>query len=251
MLNEARFAVLLKDEGQFLLGPLAQGLSAHLRVPVPDAMFEAKKCWGIVGEHLDLETAGKLVENLQANKIAALIVPEEKIRTLSPVHAVGKEGLAWDTFPWERVRVLGAAVIRAVTQHTTVEKQGPTPAQRAASIGIMMATGLPISIGPKSKTVQKTTSETELSYFLDIVIDGPPERHRIAGDQINYAFLKERMLMNAPGNFRLMLGDVVARAPQAVQNRGTRILLAGQPVNTMGYETLADLERECRWLFSI
>ena len=53
------------------------------------------------------------------------------------------------------------------------------------------------------------------------------------------------------GNFKVLVSDFVQEAPQAWRNHGTRVLLENKPLQTMGYESLEDLERESRWLLTL
>ena len=79
----------------------------------------------------------------------------------------------------------------------------------------------------------------------------PPRRLRVAAEHFDYSFLKERKLYQVMGNFKLLVGDLVKETSEAWQNHGTRVLLEGKPIQTMGYSTLADLERETRWLLTL
>ncbi len=257
------YSVLLKNEEQLRFGPIGQALAIYRSVPTLDTVNEAKKCWGILTEKISEADAGRLIASLAKYNLLGIPVPQEAMRNLPPVINVDAvdefeggirlvdENEAVHDLKGQDVHVIGAAAFRSVTQKKIEEKQGPTTGQRAASIGIMLATGLPISIGPKKKTIQKTISDTELLFMMEIVAGNPARRFRIEGTHVNYAFLKERMVAGAMGNFRLLLSDAVLRAPQARRSRGTRILLANEPVTGMGYEGIPDLERECRWLLSI
>ena len=59
------------------------------------------------------------------------------------------------------------------------------------------------------------------------------------------------MLYQAMGNLKLVLADQIEAAPEAWLNHGTRVLLEGKPIRTMGYESVDDLERETRWLLTL
>lgn len=244
-------AVLLADEDQLQLGAIGQAIAAFKKIPLQDAMHEAKICWGLVADGIADGDAVGLISHLQKQNISAISTPSANVRTLPPAQVVSKDMFPWGDFPFEKIRVLGAAPIKESTSRKIQEKQGPTVGQRAASIGIMMATGLPIPIGPKSKTVEKTITDSEIEFYLDIITEDPTERRRIVGGNFNYMFLKERMLYNTIGNFRLLLSELVARAPKARRSRGLKMLVDSQPLSQMGYETVADLERECRWLYSL
>ena len=79
----------------------------------------------------------------------------------------------------------------------------------------------------------------------------PARRLRVDALHFDYSYLKERKLYQLMGNFKLLIVDLVKAAPEAVQNLGTKVLLEGKPIQTMGYNSLADLERETRWLLTL
>lgn len=255
--------VLLKDEEQLNWGPIGQALAAHRHIPTLDTALEAKKCWGILGENLSIDEAGMLCSSMEKLKVKAVAYPHSSLVVLPPITFVSTVNfsneylsLTGETggevqLSWKDISILAAAALNTSTRHTIQEKQGPSGTQQLLNVGIMLATGLPIKIGPKKKTINKTVTDTNLSFVLDIVAKDSFQRFRIIPDDFNFSFLRERMVHGAMGNFHLLLTDLAAKAPQSRQSRGTRIILAGQPMTNMGYETLADLEKETRWLNAI
>jgi hypothetical protein len=147
--------------------------------------------------------------------------------------------------------LVSAAGITLTTTTTKTTKEGPSAAQKILSTGILLTTGLPIKIGGKERVVEKTQQQSELVFYLDLYYGQPLRRRRIDAQHFDYSFLKERKLYFVLGNFKLVLGDLLAAAPAAWRNHGAKVLLEGKPVQTMGYESLADLEREARWLLTL
>ncbi len=259
----ARYAVILAAEDQFKLAPLAQALAAFKNEPQQDAAHDARGSWGIVGEKLNEEDAERLIGCLSSVKLNAVKISQSTIDLLPTAVTLVHAEFMPDGFSgvdeqarrvkllWPQIRVIAAAGVKSTTSRTVTEKQGPTATQKALSIGIMMATGLPISVGPKKKEIKRMVSDTDYHLVFDVIANDPTLRVRVFAERVNYTFLKQRMQYNAMGNFKVLIGDMVASVPTARRGKGTRILLAGQPLNTMGYESLADLERECDWLASI
>ncbi|MCG3205130.1 MAG: hypothetical protein KCHDKBKB_01848 [Elusimicrobia bacterium] len=257
------YAVILKDESQLQWGPIAQALAVYRQVPPLDTTAEAKRCWGILAEKDDKATAEKFCEAMNSRKLSCSVVPQTALLPHNPPILFSKisqtpESLSLGdhanfsfSLPWISISVLAAAAFQSSQVRVLEEKQGSTGAQKLLSAGIMLTTGLPIRIGPKGKTVQKNISETQLSFVLDLHVKNSQKRYRMMADQFDFSFLHEKMVHGAMGNFRLLLQEWSQRAPQARQSRGTRILLGGHPITTMGYETLFDLEKETRWLNAI
>jgi hypothetical protein len=99
--------------------------------------------------------------------------------------------------------------------------------------------------------VEKTEQHQDLVFYADIFYHHPFRRLRIAAARFDFSCLKERKLYQAQANCKLLIGDLARMAPDAWRNHGTKILLEGKPMHTMGYVSLEDLEREARWLLTL
>jgi len=261
MSADSPFAVIIESEHDLNFGSISRALAAWRQVPLQDATFQAKKCWGIVDENLTEENARRLVQFLSDAKIRSIITPQNKLPLLPAkieLHHVFivEAGLTGKTnegrehiLAWENMRVISAAAFKSTTVKKIREKRGPSGAEKAFKIGILLTTGIPLPIGGKDKIVEKTVSQTELNFSLTIITSDPSAHYLIPADNIDYSFLKERKTFTVMGNFKTVLGDVLSKATRAKRSRGTQILQSSQPVSSMGYESYPDVERECRWLF--
>jgi hypothetical protein len=152
---------------------------------------------------------------------------------------------------WKKTVVIAAGAFRSTTSRTVVEQQGPSAGQQALSMGLSMMTGLPISVGPKRKRVEKKIEDVELRLVLDI-LEGPPRRwFRIEGLAFDYTVLGAEKEMSALNNFRKLILRFAAQAKSARLALGTLALLKNQPLTAIGYEDLGQMERESRWLFAL
>ena len=59
------------------------------------------------------------------------------------------------------------------------------------------------------------------------------------------------MAYNVLANFRTLACELARRAGSAMKTRGVGILMAGEPITAMGYESLDELDRESRWLLTL
>jgi hypothetical protein len=143
------------------------------------------------------------------------------------------------------------AGVPVTTTRTTKEKKGPGGAQKAASAAILMTTGLPIGVGGRKRAVEKKQEERSLAFCADLYYESPTRRLRIDASSFDYSCLGDRMLYQAQGNLKLLIGDLIDASPAAWLNHGARVLVEGAPVRTMGYQSLDDLDREARWLLTL
>ncbi|MBI2070267.1 MAG: hypothetical protein HYT79_06650 [Elusimicrobia bacterium] len=257
------YAVLLTDARHFQPPAIAKAIAAFKGIPLYDAARLAKKCRGIVGEDLEEEPAKKLAQELKTTGLEGLIVPMASLAQLpvaEPIAQIDPDSKGWRfllktgqfaTADSTALSLITAVGCEEITAKTTEVKQGPTVAQRAMSIGLMMTTGLPINIGGKNPMVKKTEHQTKQLYFADIFLKDPPRRLRLDAQDLNYAYLKERKAYNVFNNFKALLNDLIKSAPGAKLNLGATSIIQAKPLYDLGYESLADGERESRWLLTL
>jgi hypothetical protein len=243
----SEFIVLLarSDAKDFMA--LAKALAAARKTPLQDQMIAAKNCWGILAEHQSETAARQLVQALEASGVESTILPAAFLVQLPKAEPAA----TMEFIPSAQLVLVAAAAITIDSTTTKSVKEGPSAAQKVLSTAILLGTGLPIKIGGKERTVEKTQHHSDLVFYLDLLYQNPSRRLRIDALHFNYTFLKERKLYQVLGNFKLLVGDLVKAAPKAWQNHGTRVLVENKPLQTMGYGSLTDLERETRWLLTI
>ncbi len=247
-MNEtARFALIQRDRELCDPMVLARDLAAVRGTPVQDQVRVAKRAWGIVAGDLSESEAGALGEALRSSGVEWVVHPTGALAELPAVEAAGTV----DALPGAQPILIAVAGVTVTTTTTRTVTGGPTGAQKAASTAIMMGTGLPIRIGGRKRSVEKRQEEQSLVFYADLYYEGPFRRLRIDASHFDFSCLEERMLYQAQGNLKLLIGDLVQAAPGAWLNHGSRVLLEGRPIRTMGYESLEDLEREARWLLTL
>lgn len=227
--------------------PLARALAAARETPVQDQVIAAKGAWGIVADDLVESEARALKEALLSSGVECALGPASALVDLPSLEAAPTV----EALPAAHPALIAVAALTVTTTKTVTEEKGPSGAQKAASAAIMMTTGLPIKVGGRKRSVEKTKEEQNLAFYADVHYESPSRRLRIDASHFDFSCLNERMLYHAQGNLKLLIGDLVGAAPEAWQNHGTQILLEGKPIREMGYGSLADLEREERWLLTL
>ena len=245
--KSARFVVIQLDRDARDPSALAKALAAARKTPVLDQMIVARNSWGIVGEDLAEEEASVLLEILLSSGVASVACPASSLVELPSAEVA----TTLESLPATRPVLIAVAGITITSTTTATERRGPTGAQKLVSTALMLGTGLPIKLGGRTRAVAKTHQEPTLAFYADLLYQNPLRRMRIAAAKFDFACLKERMLCQAQANCKLLIGDLLRAAPAAWQNHGTRVLLEGKPMRTMGYRSLEDLEREERWLLTL
>ncbi|OGR52422.1 MAG: hypothetical protein A2049_08220 [Elusimicrobia bacterium GWA2_62_23] len=232
---------------------LARVLGAAVKTDPDTAALAARRCWGLLGAGLDDAAAAALEE-----QCAVFAVPVIKLADAPPPLPVpvpvkkvvienGAAVFSCEAGPVscspDDLSVLAAAPIKEEFFRTVTASEGPSAGAKAMRLGIMAVTGLPIGLG-KSREVKKDVKSSELSFYMDVVLNGGRARLRLASDDLDFSGLKEKKTYSSQVNFRVLCGELAAFAPQAFKNAGLRAMLAGRPLLLLGYDSLADLEKE-------
>ena len=242
-----RYAVVFT---QSLLPPfmdVARALAQAHKTPAIDQTLPAKRAWGILAEHQSEPSAQVLQQSLAAAGLPCRVISENEIPPLPEAKAMAH----MEPIAAERIILLGAAAVSFSTVSTKTVKEGPSAAQKIINTTVSMSTGIPLKLGGKTRVVEKTTTQTDRQFYLDIVLRDPLERRRISADHFDYSCLKERKGYQSFANFRLIIDDFMLQAPAAKLNHGIRILREKKPVVEMEYVSLADFERELRWRLTL
>lgn len=258
-----RYAVLLQKLEQLDPPKVAEALSAHHKIPFQDAARQSRSSWGIVGDDMEEQGARNLAAKLQAAGLGGVVLPRNLLEEPPPpletsqaeldneaIRILPKSGEKASLL-WSRLALLAATAFKIIRTKTIKKVEGPSPGQKAASLGLMMVTGLPISIGGKKREVEKTQESSDLVYYLDLYERKPLRHFRIDAQHFNYSCLGERMQYGSAENFRTLIETIAQRAPGCVRNRGAQMLLERKQIHTMGYDSLEDLDRESRWLLTL
>lgn len=259
---ELRYCVLLEGLSELKPPLIAQALAAHLGVPAADAARAARQCWGIPLEAADKETAAALVGRLSERGLRALAVPTtllEDLPAAAPASRVefSESGLIVHTqegaarSEWGDITLVAAAAFLRSASRPKAGPDGPSVAEKAIRLGLAMS-GIPPSLAlPTPPGSTPPAPETDLAFSAFVVAGKPAFRVLVEGDHFDYSGLGPRMAYNSLMNFKAVLAEIQARGPAALVNRGLTAMSRGEILSSLGYESLKDLERECRWLLTL
>jgi len=247
MSDGGRFILLQRDRLAQDPMKLAKALADVRGTPVQDQVLEAKRTWGIIAEDLSEGEARTLGKALRSSGIDCAVGPASALVELPPLESVS----TLEEVPSTDPALIAAAGFEVTTTKRKTGGKGPSGAQKVARAAITMTTGLPIKVGGRKRKVETTQEERNLGFFADLYFLTEGRRLRIEASHFDFSGLGDRMLYQAQGNLKRLLGDLVEKAPESWVNHGTRVLLEGRPIRTMGYRSLEDLDREARWLLTL
>lgn len=258
-----KYAVLISEPGHLKPVEIAKVLAVFRRVPVQDVVPAARKSWGILEENLEDGTAREMADSLKAAGLGAIALPQGLMEDLPSAQAVSKmpfstEGLfpelvpgQLERIPWERLALIAAVGFKEKVVRRIKVQEGPGLARKALDLGMRLATGFAVGLGGGKREVEKTVESSDLVFYLDLILKDSPQRLRIDAQDFDFSCLRGRMAYNVASNFKILVAELAQHAPGATRNRGAQVLLDGKPLREMGYESLAELERESRWLLTL
>lgn len=257
------YAVLLSRPESPNPAAVARALSRFRKIPAQDAARDAWLSWGIVADGLDASRARELCSELEREGMGGMVLPAGSLAELPPARPAACAELSAascrfefrdgepELIAWDRVSLLAALGFQQSSSAPSGMERGPGMAQKALQVGLMLATGLPIRFGGGKRAAWAPRESLELVFYLDILAGPATSRIRIDGQSFDYSCLDDRMTYDAPANFRFFVSELSRRAVSAARNHGVRVLLEGRPMREMGYRSLGDMERECRWMLTM
>ena len=260
------YSVILSQPDEFNLEKIAKIIAAYKNVPLFDTRIMARHSLGFLGEGLSESDARLIVSFADEEGVKTVLLEDEKVAALPKPALVtsadcGQDGFSFTAasggpvskIPWKDICLFCAVCLKEESSSLKTVKQGRSQTQKIMSIGILMSTGIPIKIG-KDKQITQSVTEKELHFFADIFFKSasdPVQRLHIEAERIDFSYLGPRKLPNTAGNFNLLVRDIASRAGLAILNKGMKMLLAGQPLAAVGYDSSDDYEKECRWLLTL
>lgn len=230
---------------------LAQALGAGL--DPSSAAIAARRCWGVLGSGLEEAGAAGLESRCAGLGIKTLRLPapgplpppqpSKKVVFSAGTAVFSLEAGAELAVQPEDMAVIAAAPVKESFSKMVKTTEGPSSQEKAIRFGIMAVTGLPIGLGD-TKEVTKEIRNTELAFYLDLVMKAGPARLRVNAGAFDFSGLKEKKTYSSQANFRVLCAELAAFAPAAWKNTGLRAMLEGKPLSTLPYDSLKDMERE-------
>lgn len=226
----------------------AQGLIFY------EAMSMVVKNYGFLGENLSIEKAQETVKACERIGIKTAITSCDSLAQLKAALNVKKVFFSDSSILYENqgkqlesnlknLKIMAYAPLSSETVKIVKERQGPDIGEKAMRLGIMMATGLPIGLGGKSKEISREVRQSETNLYIDLIFDNEI-RLRINSENFDFSCLDEQKTYSSHINFKNLCIKLAQYSPLAWKNSALYDLLSGAMSPTLKYETISDLEKE-------
>ena len=240
-----RFALIELDRESRDPMALARAFAEARSTPVQDQVLAAKRAWGILAEDL-AESEARSLGRPYASGVKCALGPAAALAELPDGepsrHSVRSRRIR---------RPHRGGGLTVTTTATRTEEKGPSAAQKARQRGHHDGHRPAHQDRRPEALGGKTREEQRLVFYLDLYYEGPARRLRSMLPASTSRAWGSACSTRPMGNLKLLLGDLVEAAPEAWLNHGTRVLLEGKPIRTMGYGSVEDLDREARWLLTL
>lgn len=218
---------------------LSQILEDVLGMHATDAAIHARSAPGILPDHLAAERAAELASAINTIGIHAEAIPAGSIPEFQHVEAVhhvrcldsGLEileltGAEQCVVPWDDVDLISIGQVPLETSRHYTSAEGAS----VISSGRRTAPGpvdRPLPAGPEAWIIRRE----------------PLRGFRIDHKRMNYEYLGTRKTDSATANFRVLIDDVISRAPEAYLPPATRAFLEHGPVTNYSFNSPEALKR--------
>jgi len=247
------YAVLQRHPDPPAVEQLVRAFRALPELTDTDAVQACRDAYGILVRGRSLESARILQQALSKEGVETAVV--DQARLPRPPHPkplrradLSEAGVAaYDLYgrqhliAWERITILAAGTLEVTETHRRLRREvqyrgwvAPHP----AAVGGVYRTSV-------WKVEKSRDQRTDLR--LDVLFDGAPRRYRINGRRFNYEGLGARRGPRAAGNYVLLVGEFLERAPGAWLNIGAAALRDGSGT-TYAYPSPETFEEEVTWL---
>jgi hypothetical protein len=144
---------------------------------------------------------------------------------------------------WDDVLLIAVGDVGYVKEVVSHKPGTPNFGIALTQAGLLPAMAMAAATPPD--TERREVSKSQLLLEIHTVSDSCRYQARLPG--IIFSYLGDRLSSDRMANVRMLLGDLLRLAPQALINRGAA-MLTQVPPRTLSYDTRLAFEKELRWL---
>jgi hypothetical protein len=242
-----QYAVLQKDDRSPGAEQIRRAFRSFSTLTDADAVRLAANAQGILLRHLSSDEARAFHRALQAEGVAAALVPESELRLLpesTSLHRLTLTERALEVYdlrgqpspvPWNEIVLVAAGAVRRV--EVGLVKTERTNAKPHSTYGD----------GSKKNTEPVRKVQSELQLILEIVLGGGKTRYEIDAAQFPFKYAVDRPEFSTAQKFVWLVREIGSRAVTAILNRGAGDVRNGIDL-VRGYPSRQAFTDEMIWL---
>lgn len=212
-----------------------------------DAVTLARNAYGILAVNITRDDACTLQRALKTEGVPVQVVDQAALVGLPPgkrlkradcgsqalivYDALGRPGQV----DWSQVFLIAAGSVATA-------RRPEDKAQRAVFTGRSEIESLTLPAG--AKPGQRSTARLALEIFIAI----EPYRYQAFARELRYNYLGQRLHKSVEANFALFVADLMRYAPDAIANRGAKVIRQDK-TRTFRYPSRRAFLDEITWLF--
>lgn len=220
--------------------PLADILVEHLGLTRTDAAIQARLAPGVLRGEFPPEKAAQAATAIQQLGLQARALPSPDVPTLHPHETV--HHLRWPDEGLQVVDSVGTSVETIDWKQLDLLSVGLVPLDSGTS-GTLPSTSVLATGRQHLSDSESSTAHNPSQLALLLVCRDPFRVLWLEAPHLNYEFLGARRTAGSSENFRLLVEDVLTRAPHVYRPPATQAWLRGGPPETFQYESPSALER--------
>jgi hypothetical protein len=247
-------SVMQKNLEPPTLEQLKQAFSNVPGLTAVDAALQCRDAFGILARSFEPERAQALQSALAAQGVETEVVEDASLPALPELRIVHRLDSTPDALmicdplgrsfplPWKSVLLIAAGKVR-MTEFKTVDV--PHPVLNYGGRGRRGFGGEPVV-----QYDHETHEEHNDRWLLEVVITGAALRYSVVADRplsLLFQYLGDRRTIDVATNFKLVVQDLTANAPEVAVNRGAYYLRENS-ADPFYYPTKKAFYDEMTWL---
>jgi hypothetical protein len=242
-----QYAVLQKDRGSPSADQIRRAFRSFSNLTDADAVRLAANAEGILLRHLGADEARAFHRALQAEGVAAALVPESELHLLpasKSLHRLSLTEQALEVYDlrgqptpvaWNEIALVAAGAVRHV-------EISPAQTERATGKRHPVLGAWP---QPAAESVRKVESDSQL--ILELVLAGGAARYELDAAQFPFKYAVDRPEFSTLEKFVWLVREIGNRVAQAILNRGASDVRNGMHL-VRGYPSRQAFTDEMVWL---
>ncbi len=254
-----RCAVLFSGEGPLDIRKAGRIAAEALKRPLGDVTRTMKVSRGIISDGIEADQARALAQQLEAEGIPTLLIPDDDLHNLPRLMRMksagfGREGIRCEAYLWDTTEQMSIAwhnVLLASCGRLNLSEVSEVDSEPIGEAASAKHRRLKLPARPE---IPKLSTESWHEYVMDIFCLDPWLRLRLDENTSAYALVDVGSLTEGKKAFYKAASQIIKLAPDVPVNEGVRLLANNAPAElweSVIFEDKRDFDRYNMWLLQL